>query len=136
MLAASGGHLEELQWARQHGCEWDTRTCCVAAEGGHLQVLQWARQNGCEWDAGTCSSAAEGGHLEVLKWARQNGCEWNSATLGRARAGGHMEVRSSSAVSARLYGPQASAEVWRAVDWWILHKRVAMSGGIRAIYFF
>ena len=24
--------------------------CSVAATGGHLEVLQWARANGCPWD--------------------------------------------------------------------------------------
>ena len=28
---------------------------CMAAGGGHLEVLQWARQNGCPWDEQTCA---------------------------------------------------------------------------------
>ena len=35
-----------LRWAREHGCEWDEQTCALAAEGGHLDVLQWARAHG------------------------------------------------------------------------------------------
>ena len=49
-MAAMGGHLEVLQWARANGCPWDEKTCMHAAEGGHLEVLQWARANGCPWD--------------------------------------------------------------------------------------
>eukprot|EP00230_Micromonas_polaris_P008967 CAMPEP_0117645366 /NCGR_PEP_ID=MMETSP0802-20121206/11508_1 /TAXON_ID=38833 /ORGANISM="Micromonas sp., Strain CCMP2099" /LENGTH=190 /DNA_ID=CAMNT_0005450733 /DNA_START=85 /DNA_END=655 /DNA_ORIENTATION=+ len=41
----------------------------VAAEGGHLEVLQWARATGCPWDEETCEYAAGGRHLEVLQWA-------------------------------------------------------------------
>ena len=28
----------------------ERETCAVAAEGGHLEVLQWARANGAPWD--------------------------------------------------------------------------------------
>ena len=78
-LAAKGGHLEALQWAREHGCEWVARTCKGAALGGHLAVLMWARQHDCPWNEWACYEAAEGGHLAVLKWARANGCKWNKA---------------------------------------------------------
>jgi hypothetical protein len=69
-LAAGGGHLETLQWAR-HGtdirCAWDEATCWHAAKGGHLAVLQWARQQDppCPWDARTCAEAAGTGQLEA-----------------------------------------------------------------------
>jgi len=52
-LAAKGGRLEALQWAREHSCPWDWWTC--AALGGHLEVLRWARENDCPWDSNTCS---------------------------------------------------------------------------------
>ena len=32
-----------LRWALDHGCEWDWLTCALAAAGGHLEVLKWAR---------------------------------------------------------------------------------------------
>jgi hypothetical protein len=49
----SGGHLETLQYAREHGCEW-TETCCArAAKAGHVHVLQWAHENGAPWDKTT-----------------------------------------------------------------------------------
>jgi len=69
-LAAWGGHLQTLQWAREHHCPWDARTCACAAAGGHLEVLRWAREHGGEWDTRTCEYAALGGYLEVLRWAR------------------------------------------------------------------
>ena len=91
-LAAHGGHLEVLQWARYAlcgignpgytrplSCNWNEGTCSAAAEGGHLEVLQWLRGPiaGCNWNADTCMMAAGGGHIAVLKWARANGCDWN-----------------------------------------------------------
>ena len=80
-MAAGGGHLQVLQWARANGCTWNKDVCSKAALGGHLQVLQWARANGCPWDSHVCSNAAYGGHLEILQWARANGCP-----EGQARA--------------------------------------------------
>ena len=41
------GHSVALAaWARANGCTWGERTCALAARGGHLHVLQWARANG------------------------------------------------------------------------------------------
>ena len=58
--------------------------CAAAASGGHLEVLQWARGHGCPWDILTCTYAAEGGHFEVLKWARERNCPWNQEVSGKA----------------------------------------------------
>jgi hypothetical protein len=49
----------------------------MAAAGGHLEVLQWAKANGAPWDESVCSSAAVEGHLDVLQWAKANGAPWN-----------------------------------------------------------
>ena len=53
-------NLAVLTWAREHGCDWNSKTCRAAAGGGHLDVLRWAREHGCDWDASTCSAAAAG----------------------------------------------------------------------------
>ena len=53
------------------------RVCIIAAKHGHLEVLQWAREHGCPWNEWTCARAAQNGHLEVLQWALDNGCPWN-----------------------------------------------------------
>ena len=90
--AAQKGRLEVLQWLHAHGCPWDEQTCSSAAGGGHLFVLQWAREHGCPWYEKTCSSAAEGGHLFVLQWARENGAPWGAMTCSSAAARGHLEV--------------------------------------------
>ena len=90
--AAIGGHLEVLQWAQEHGCPWAASTCGAAAAGGHLHVLRWLRKRGCPWDVLTCSRAAAGGHLDVLIWAREHHCPWNAFTCSYAAEGGHLEV--------------------------------------------
>jgi hypothetical protein len=70
----------------------------VAAKGGHLEVLKWARENGCPWDEDDVRVAAEGGHLETLKWAREN--ELPVETRGRARTR-RRAATSSAEVGAR-----------------------------------
>jgi hypothetical protein len=77
-IAAGGGHLEVLQWAREHGCEMNELTCAYAAEGGHLDVLRWAREHHCPWGVATCWGASASGHLDVLQWARERGCPWDA----------------------------------------------------------
>ena len=87
-LAAKKGYLGIIQWIFP-GTELSKDTCSLAAAGGYLEVLKWARDHDCLWDSSTCSSAALGGHLEVLKWARENGCKWDDYTCSSAARGGH-----------------------------------------------
>jgi len=35
--------------------------CALAAKGGHLEALRWARQRDCPWDEHVCEWAALGG---------------------------------------------------------------------------
>jgi hypothetical protein len=71
---------------RENDCPWNEETCYLAAKGGHLEMLQWARENGCPWNWQTCWKAAEGGHLEVLKWASEKGCPWTEWTRQSAKS--------------------------------------------------
>jgi len=94
--AAAGGHLDELQWARARGCEWESETCRGAAAWAHWhldKVSRWAREHDCPWDTATCSGppqapgaggrvvsagalveasvrafAVLGGFVEMLRW--------------------------------------------------------------------
>ena len=91
-LAAEGGHLEVVQWAREHGSQWNAVTCHLAAMSGHLEVLRWAWKQDCPWNAMTCANAAWGGHLDVLRWAREHGCPWNNRTTEYAAGCGHLDV--------------------------------------------
>jgi hypothetical protein len=52
----------------------------MAAKGGYLKILQWARENGCPWHIETCTYAVKNCHMDILKWARENGCPWDDAT--------------------------------------------------------
>ena len=45
-IAANYGHLEVLQWAREHHCPWDEQTRQLAEHEGHLELLQWAVEQG------------------------------------------------------------------------------------------
>ena len=81
-VAASGGHVNVIRWAMEHGCNVHAASavCTGAATGGHLAVLKWARalEPPCPWNTRACFMAAGGGHLELLKWARaqQPPCPW------------------------------------------------------------
>jgi len=68
-LAAHGGHLEVLRWAREHHCPWDSDTCFFAAQGGHLEVLRWAREHGCSWNGRACESVCRS-YPETVAWVR------------------------------------------------------------------
>jgi hypothetical protein len=77
-----------LQWARQHGCSWDERTCSGAAWKGHLPVLQWARQHGCPWDEEVIKSELENSHNQLFNFydqrrllERELGIRWNSSIV-------------------------------------------------------
>ena len=78
-LAAQGGNLEVLQWAREQTppCPWNVSTCKYAAQGGHLELLQWAHNHGCPWDEDTFVHAAIHGHIGVIQWAFERGCPWD-----------------------------------------------------------
>ncbi len=90
--AASGGHLDCLKWLRKCGCLFNTtNTCSNAASGGHLDCLKWLRECGCLLNTNTCSNAASGGHLDCLKWLRENGCPWNGSTCSNAAYNGHLD---------------------------------------------
>jgi len=56
--------------AQHPPCEWNYLTCTLAARGGHLEMLQWARAQDppCEWKWCARAGAAEMGHLEVVEW--------------------------------------------------------------------
>lgn len=43
-FTAGNGHLELLEWAREHQC--DEKILYKSEEYGHLELLEWARING------------------------------------------------------------------------------------------
>jgi hypothetical protein len=57
-----------------------------AADNGHLNVLQWAREHGCPWNIVKCEeTAAEYRHHEVVQWVRAQP-EWASWQLHNEQA--------------------------------------------------
>ena len=63
------GHLDMVQYLLAQGCEWGADTCWFAASGGHLEVLQFLRSKQgpsgerkevCPWNAQDCHNAARG----------------------------------------------------------------------------
>jgi hypothetical protein len=90
--AASGGHLQLLQLAREYDCPWDENTFHCAARSGNFQLIKWARNNGCRWDANTCTAAARLGQLEILQWLREENCPWDAQTCAVAAERAHLHV--------------------------------------------
>ena len=71
-----------LKWLRANGCPWDETTCALAAGGGHLDVLRWARENGfSEVDAQVwrTARAAKAKQLKGMMYVlRDDGFPWDS----------------------------------------------------------
>jgi hypothetical protein len=88
---ASGGHLDCLKYAHEHGCPWFTIVCTGAARGGHLECLRYAHEHGCPWGAETCNSAAKAGHLNCLLFSLEHGCPWDLRTSYYATESGHLD---------------------------------------------
>ena len=90
-VCATNGHLACLQYAREHGCPWDIRTCGSAALQGHLACLAYAHEHGCPWDVSTCVDATLNGHLACLQYAHEHGCPWDQGTCSNAALNGHLD---------------------------------------------
>jgi hypothetical protein len=72
---AKRGSLAAPQWAHANNCLWDERTCKHAATGGHLEVLQWMifvskiMHQRLFMRCGTCLRAAKAwGHPTMRQW--------------------------------------------------------------------
>ena len=74
-MAAWGGHLECLKFARIMGCDWDCKTSSFASRNGHSTCLQYALEEGCESDEDVILNAVEFNHYECLVLALSEGCE-------------------------------------------------------------
>ena len=50
----------DCPWGPAHGYVEDPRedSCALAAEHGHLEVLQWAREHGAPWNEETLTDSA------------------------------------------------------------------------------
>merc|ERR1719487_1474448 len=120
------GSLASLQWAREHGLQWDSYSpdmCTAAARGGKLETLQWLREQfRLGFGEGTCNAAAYGGHLETLVWLRSEGCPWSAGTAGAAARGGQLHVlkwlrEQKCPVNGRLCQRAAASGNLEALEW-------------------
>ena len=93
---------------------WDEDICWSAAQGGHLDVLNWAREHGCPWGMDLCAEAADHGHFHVLKWAREMGCPWDGETLTGQFLGAGAEQRMPSSV--QTFIEESKGIVFRLTD--------------------
>eukprot|EP00611_Tribonema_gayanum_P016091 TRINITY_DN2806_c0_g3_i1.p1 TRINITY_DN2806_c0_g3~~TRINITY_DN2806_c0_g3_i1.p1 ORF type:complete len:545 (+),score=77.24 TRINITY_DN2806_c0_g3_i1:82-1716(+) len=83
--AASGGHVEVLQWlSQQRELPFTPQTMTCAAKCGRLSALQWLCQAGCPYDiADLCSVSLDNAFLELLvspmqmEWLRSLGGSWS-----------------------------------------------------------
>jgi hypothetical protein len=73
-LAASGGMIDVLEWARDRGMHGDAESCLHTALHCHLHVLKWLQEDGATWDSHVMSCAEENGYNHVVEWAQENGC--------------------------------------------------------------
>eukprot|EP01052_Picozoa_sp_SAG31_P005833 SAG31_NODE_263_length_18841_cov_17.270996_1_plen_594_part_00 len=77
--AAEHGHLDVCAWAAANGCQIPEDFCDVAASNGHQQLLQWARNRWPEDEykrraRNVVLQAADRGHDGVAMWAAAQGC--------------------------------------------------------------
>ncbi|QBZ81254.1 ankyrin repeat domain containing protein [Pandoravirus celtis] len=119
VAAASGGHVEVLDWAR-HTLGWrvygpfggkygdhhysydasqplaskkwvDTDECAhAAAAAGHTHVLEWLRGQKRGLHASVCDTAAEHGQIDTIRWLRLFGCPWDWDTCAAAARGNQL----------------------------------------------
>ena len=75
--AARAGDLPMMIALQAAGCAFDATSCAAAASGGHVECLQWLRQQNCPWDTRTCKGAAGSGHLDCMQYAHEKECPWD-----------------------------------------------------------
>lgn len=70
--AAKGGHVEAMQWLRDHGTDWNTYVSDAAAREGKLEALRWLVDKGCPLDPdaaiNACCEDEYNETLEAFVW--------------------------------------------------------------------
>ncbi len=76
-LAAKGGHVECLRFARDNGASWGSfnmfNAASFAANAGKLDCLRYALENGCPAYGGMCNVATRSGSAECLRYLHERG---------------------------------------------------------------
>jgi len=118
-VAAAAGRddLPMLRYLMAHGYAWNEAACAAAASGGHLQMLQWLRAQSppCPWNSHTCWEAAQRGHLHVLQWVRaqEPPCPWDDNLLEAAIFGEQVHVMAYLAEQGHAVAAEACDEAVR-----------------------
>ena len=63
------------------GYVWGSNACTAAARGGHLACLQYAHEHGAEWDLPTSRAAAAAKQFDCLRYALDHGCVCDAVCL-------------------------------------------------------
>jgi hypothetical protein len=94
--AIRGGHVQALQWLKEHGCEsWKAASYFEAGSKPDLLVLKWRLESfPSSWpDTKTLTAGlAAGGHSELLFWAVEKGCLWDEDAVLNAASSGYVEI--------------------------------------------
>lgn len=98
--AATGGHVNVLEWRKSHTLKADaTEVWARAAAAGHLHVLDWLCKNqmgGKKYAGSTFVAAARNGKLDTLQWlavyyATYFHAGGSTEVCSAAAAGGHLD---------------------------------------------
>lgn len=80
--AARNGHLNIVNWAVDHRCQFHKDACHIATQEGNLRILMKLRDSGCEWDKNVCLVGHS--NLSIDDYLRSRNCpcgKFNSSTM-------------------------------------------------------
>ena len=69
-------HFKLLRWARENGCEWNSRTSLQTVCHNNLDILKWLYEKGCPFDDNMGESCIRCYNIEMLEWITDQGYEW------------------------------------------------------------
>ena len=83
-----------LQWARAHGCPWDSHVFSAAVRNGNLSMVEWMMAEGAPWSPEAPNYAAVAGHLHIFEWMLAiDNLHWSfTGVCESAAIGGHLDV--------------------------------------------
>jgi hypothetical protein len=90
--AASGGHLDCIEYLHSIRCPCDAKIFESAAKNGHLECIKYLIEHEYPCDESACIAAARGGYLDCVKYMHENGCPWNEWAYIAAAENGHLAV--------------------------------------------
>lgn len=105
IVEAELGHVDMLQWLRDHKEAINPQICQYAASHGHLSVLKWAQANNFPLEFHNCQDryfpsnaiepveeAAQRGHVDCVRWLIEQNVAVTEDTCSFAAGGGKLDV--------------------------------------------